>query len=226
MTWAVILAVAGVVFGVMVAVLKLPRAAWELTGAALLFGLAGYAVQGHPGAPGAPKAPAEDQKTADAELLRQRQAMGDKFGQGQSWLVVSDALSRAGQFRAAADLLGQAVKRNPNDADLWVALGNALTGHSDGTITPAAEFAFRRAAAINPDHPGPPFFMGMALAQSGRLKDAREVWAALLARAPADAPWRPDLTQRLARLDQLIAMTSGAPGGSTPMPPPPPDTGR
>ncbi len=225
MTWAVILAVAGVVFGVMVAVLKLPRAAWELTGAALLFGLAGYAVQGHPGTPGAPKAPAEDQKTADAELLRQRQAMGDKFGQGQSWLVVSDALSRAGQFRAAADLLGQAVKRNPNDADLWVALGNALTGHSDGTITPAAEFAFRRAAAINPDHPGPPFFMGMALAQSGRLKDARDVWAALLARAPADAPWRPDLTQRLARLDQLIAMTSGAPG-SAPMPPPPPDAGR
>ena len=223
MTWAVILAVAAVVFGVMVAVLKLPRAAWELTGAALLFGLAGYAVQGHPGTPGAPKAAVEDEKTADAELLRQRQAMGDKFGQGQSWLVVSDALSRAGQFRAAADLLGQAVKRNPNDADLWVALGNALTGHSDGTITPAAEFAFRRAAAINPDHPGPPFFMGMALAQSGRLKDARDVWAALLARAPADAPWRPDLTQRLARLDQLIAMTSGAPGSA---PPAPPESGR
>ena len=180
-------------------------------------------MQGHPGTPGAPKAAVEDEKTADAELLRQRQAMGDKFGQGQSWLVVSDALSRAGQFRAAADLLGQAVKRNPNDADLWVALGNALTGHSDGTITPAAEFAFRRAAAINPDHPGPPFFMGMALAQSGRLKDARDVWAALLARAPADAPWRPDLTQRLARLDQLIAMTSGAPGSA---PPAPPESGR
>ena len=199
MTWAVILAVAAVVFGVMVAVLKLPRAAWELTGAALLFGLAGYAVQGHPGTPGAPKAAVEDEKTADAELLRQRQAMGDKFGQGQSWLVVSDALSRAGQFRAAADLLGQAVKRNPNDADLWVALGNALTGHSDGTITPAAEFAFRRAAAINPDHPGPPFFMGMALAQSGRLKDARDVWAALLARAPNDPRPRLILASALRR---------------------------
>lgn len=224
MTWVVILAAAGVVFAALVLLLKLPRAAWELTGAALLFGLAGYAVQGHPGTAGAPKAAAEDQKAADAELLRQRQAMGDKFGTGQSWLVVSDALSRAGQFRAAADLLGQAVKRNPNDADLWVALGNALTGHSDGTITPAAEFAFRRAAAINPDHPGPPFFMGMALAQAGRLKDAREVWAALLARAPADAPWRADLAQRLARLDQMIEMTSGAPGA--PAMPPSPDTGR
>lgn len=224
MTWVVILAAAGVVFAALVLLLKLPRAAWELTGAALLFGLAGYAVQGHPGTPGAPKAAAEDQKTADAELLRQRQAMGDKFGQGQSWLVVSDALSRAGQFRAAADFLGQAVKRNPNDADLWVALGNALTGHSDGTITPAAEFAFRRAAQINPDHPGPPFFMGMALAQAGRLKDAHDVWAALLARAPADAPWRADLAQRLARLDQMIQMTSGAPGA--PAMPPPPDTGR
>ncbi len=220
MTWVVILAVAAVVFGVMAAVQKMPRAGWEVTGAALLFGLAGYAIQGHPGAPGAPKAPVEDQRTADAELLRQRQAMGAKFGQGQSWLVVSDALSRAGQFRAAADFLGEAVRRNPGDADLWVALGNALTGHTDGTITPAAEFAFRRAAAIDPNHPGPPFFMGMALAQSGHLNEAREVWAGLLARSPKDAPYRLDLAEKLARLDQLIAMSSGqAPNGAAPMPP-------
>ncbi|WP_353227577.1 tetratricopeptide repeat protein [Novosphingobium sp.] len=222
MTWVVILGLAAVVFALMAFVLKMPRPAWEIVGAALMLGLAGYAVQGHPGAPGAPKAPLEDQRTADAELLRQQQTMGDKFGQGQSWLVVSDALSRAGQFRAAADFLGQAVRRNPRDADLWVALGNALTGHSDGTITPAAEFAFRRAAAINPDHPGPPFFMGMALAQSGHLTEARELWAGLLQRAPANAPFRADLVARLDRLDQLIAMSNAPPaadGAPAPAPP-------
>lgn len=229
MTWVVILALAAAVYAVLVFAFKIPRAAREITGAALLFGLAGYAMQGHPAQGGAPKAPVEDQHIADAELLHQRQVLGARFGQGQSWLVVSDALSREGQFRAAADFLGNAVRQHPDDADLWVALGNALTGHSDGMISPAAQYAFRRAAAIDPNHPGPPFFMGMALAQSGHLVEARTLWTGLLQRTPADAPYRRDLIARLARLDQLIAMTQGQPpAGAMPDAPPPaaPATGR
>jgi cytochrome c-type biogenesis protein CcmH len=221
MTWVIILAIAVAVFAVLVFVLKLPRAGWEIAGAALLFGLAGYAMQGHPGQPGAPKAAVENQHTADAELLHQRQQMGDKFGEGQSWLVVSDALAREGQFRAAADFLGQAVRKHPDDADLWVALGNALTGHSDGAITPAAQFAFRRAAVINPDHPGPPFFMGLALAQSGHLVEARAMWADLLKRTPEGAPFRTDLAARLGRLDQLIALSEGRAPTAVPSQPAP-----
>jgi len=222
MTWVLLLGLAALVFGVLVLVFKIPRVAWELTGAALLFGLAGYAIQGHPGLAGAPKAPAEDQRTADAELLRQRQAMGNKFGQGQSWLVVADALSRQGQFRAAADLLDNAVQKNPRDADLWVALGNALTGHSDGTISPAARYAFVRAATIDPTHPGPPFFLGLALAQSGHLVEARAMWADLLQHTPEQAPYRRDLVARLARLDQMIAMSEGKVPDAAPDPAPNP----
>lgn len=211
MTWLVVLGAAALVFAALVWLLRLPRAGWEIAGAALLFGLAGYALQGHPGLAGAPKAPVEDARTADAELVRIRQQMGDKFGQGQSWLVVSDALARQGQFRAAADFLGNALRKHPDDADLWVALGNALTGHSDGAITPAAQFAFRRAAAINPQHPGPPFFLGLGLAQSGHLAEARALWADLLKRAPVDAPYRRDLEQRIARIDAMLQMAGSAP---------------
>jgi cytochrome c-type biogenesis protein CcmH len=234
MTWVVIIALAGIVFALLVFLFKMPRAGWEITGAALLFGLAGYAVQGHPGVAGAPKAAVENQRTADATLLRTRQQMGTKFGEGQSWLVVADALTREGQFRASADFLGHAVALHPDDADLWVALGNSLSGHSDGTITPAAKYAFARAAKINPDHPGPPFFMGMALAQSGHLSEARALWADLLKRSPPNAPFHADLAARLARLDQLIAMSEGrgpAPVASDAVPadaapPASPPTGR
>lgn len=219
MIWIWVLGIAVACLGVLVFVLKMPRAGWEITGAALLFGLAGYALQSHPGLAGAPKAPVEDQRSADAELLRQRQAMGDKFDQGRDWLVMSDALLRQGQFRAAADFLGNGVKKHPEDADLWVALGNALIGHSGGTISPAAQYALRRAAAINPAHPGPPFFLGLALVQSGRLSEARDVWADLLQRSPPDASWRADLAARLNRLDQLISATDGA--AAAPMPPNP-----
>ena len=204
MTWVVIGLIALTAFAVLVRVLKLPRNGWEWTGAALLLGLAGYALQGSPGQPGSPKSPVENPGTADAALLAQRQAMGSKFGSGQSWLIVADGLSRQGQYGAAASVLRTAAHQNPKDADLWVALGNALVGHGDGFISPAAQFAFQRAATISPTHPGPPFFMGLALAQSGRLAEARTIWAKLLDQAPKDASYRADLESRLARLDAMI----------------------
>jgi len=54
MTWVLVLGLAALVFAAMVFLGRLPRTGWEVTGAALLFGLAGYALQGHPGEPGAP----------------------------------------------------------------------------------------------------------------------------------------------------------------------------
>ncbi len=216
MMWVVILLVAAAVFAVMAFVLKMPRAGWELSGAALLVGIAGYALQGHPSMPGAPKAPVENKRAADEALIKQRQQMGDAFAQGQSWLVLADGLARQGQFGAAAEVLRKGSEQFPNDADIWVSMGNALVGHSDGLITPSAQFAFQKAATIAPDHPGPPFFMGLALAQSGRLAEARTIWAALLERSPADAPYRADLSERVQRIDSMLAMqagstTSGAP---------------
>ncbi|WP_421837485.1 tetratricopeptide repeat protein [Novosphingobium sp.] len=223
MTWVFIVVIAVLVLGVMVFVLKLPRSGWEITAAALLFGISGYALQGHPGQAGAPQAPVENAKLADQTLIKERQQMGAAFGQGQSWLILADALTRQGQFGAATEVLRKAIAKSPQDADLWVALGNALVGHTDGVITPAAQFAFQKAANIAPDHPGPPFFMGLALAQSGRFAEARALWAELLARSPADAPYRADLQARLERLDSLIAeqaqMQAGMAGAPSAAPP-------
>lgn len=227
MTWVLIVLIALAVFAALVWLLKLPRNGWEWAGAALLLGLAGYALQGSPSEPGAPKPPVENPGTADAALIAQRQAMGSAFGSGQSWLIVADGLSRQGQFGAAAQVLRSAVHQNPKDADLWVALGNALVGHGDGFISPAAQFAFQRAATISPTHPGPPFFMGLALAQSGRLAEARVIWARLLEQAPKEANYRADLESRLARLDSMIGEQGGAapvaasPPAAAPSPAPP-----
>ena len=58
---------------------------------------------------------------------------------------------------------------------------------------------------MQPDHPAAPFFLGVALIRGGRLAEARQLWADLLERAPADADWRPELQQRLERLDALIS---------------------
>ena len=112
-------------------------------------------------------------------------------------------MHRQGWNRYAIALIQGGLNKNPRNADLWVGLGNALVIHGGGMMSPAAQLAFQRAAQINPEHPGPPFFMGLAYAQAGQTDQAEAVWRGLLARAPADAPWRRDLEDRLASLEAL-----------------------
>ncbi|MGZ8331924.1 MAG: tetratricopeptide repeat protein [Allosphingosinicella sp.] len=102
-------------------------------------------------------------------------------------------------------MIRSALREHPDNAILWVGYGNALVVHSGGLITPAAQLAFERAAALAPDHPAPRFFFGLALAQSGRLDEAERIWRALVATAPADAPWRAQVEQQLEMLRQARA---------------------
>lgn len=121
------------------------------------------------------------------------------------WLSLADALIRAGRPRAAVSLLTEATRKAPDNPDIWVGLGNALVIHGGGQLSPAAQFAFERAATISPNHPGPPFFLGLGGShpQAGKLDEAGEVWRGLLARAPANAPWKADLEARLVQIGQL-----------------------
>jgi cytochrome c-type biogenesis protein CcmH len=211
MSWLVTFLLAAAVFCVLAFLLKAPRRGWEAIGTALLLGIAGYALQASPGLPGAPKPPQQTITGNPAALVDARQALSGK-GQvsADNWVLVGDALARHGQYADAADVLLGAVEKDPHDGEAWLAMANALIAHADGTLTPAALFAYQHASAAAPSDPGPPFFLGMALAQSGRLADAKATWAELLRRAPKDAPWRSDLETRLARLDSLIEQQGGA----------------
>ena len=182
---------------------KLSRATYELTAAALLLGVAGYAWQGNPGMAGVSVVPKEEANSFDDDTIDARNEMGERFGSAQEWLIFSDSLNRSGKHGAAANYLRNGVKEHPDDPDLWVGLGNALVVHANGVITPAAQFAFQKAADLSPEHPGPPFFLGLAYAQSGKIDQARAIWTELLARSSADAPWRADLESRLAAMEQM-----------------------
>jgi cytochrome c-type biogenesis protein CcmH len=180
----------------------LPRAALELLGAALLLGLAGYAWQGSPTLAGKPTPPPADfgAPASDVEKLPEFKLVG--VGTSADVLAAADGLIDRGMVSYAVVTIKAALDRQPGNADLWVGLGNALVVHGGGMMSPAAQLAFERAARIAPDHPGPPFFMGLAYAQAGQMDRAEQVWRDLLARAPANAPWRADLEQRLAQIAQ------------------------
>lgn len=205
MTWLVVIGLALVVFGAMAFILRVPRSGWEVIGAAVLLGIAGYAFQGRPAQPGSPRAPAEKAAAGSAGAIAERQKLAQGDPTASKHLVIADALARHGQYGDAAEVLRGAVEQDPANAEGWLAMGNALVAHAEGTISPAAIYAYGRAARAAPDSAGPSFFLGMALIQSGRLGEGRAQWADLLARSPAQAPWRGDLEKRLSELDSFMA---------------------
>ncbi|MDB5725340.1 MAG: tetratricopeptide 4 [Novosphingobium sp.] len=204
MTWVLVILLALAAFVAMSWALKAPRSGREAIGAALLLGMAGYAAQSHPSLPGSPTT-ARETVSGNPEALTARQKLAGNPPGTDKWIVIADGMARHGQFADAATVLRGSVAKNPKNGEAWLAMANALVSHADQRLSPAAILAFRRAQDAAPGNPGPPYFFGLALAQSGRLQDARTMWADLLARSPADAPWRADLILRLQELDQFIA---------------------
>jgi cytochrome c-type biogenesis protein CcmH len=196
MSWLVLLAFAVIAGGALWRFGNMPRAALELSGAALLLGIAGYAWQGSPGMPGSSITSSEKAAVTLPDPETRRQMMG-RFGSEAEWLDYADTANKLGSSNAAVNIMKAGLAKFPNSADMWVGLGNALVVHGGGVMNPAAQFAFEKAARLSPNHPGPPFFLGLALAQSGKVDEAADVWRGLLERAPKDAPWRADLEARL-----------------------------
>ncbi len=201
MAWIVVLVFSLVALALIWRFAGLPRAGLELAVAAALVGIAGYVWQGSPTQVGSPvEARDKGFVPPDVALRASRAATGNNYGDAAKVAEFADTLDRMGLTREAVIAVRTAMRKDPNNVELWVALGNTLVAHGGGTLSPAAEFAFQRGAQLSPAHPGPPFFMGLALANSGRSEDAAQVWRGLLARTPPDAPWKADLEARLAAI--------------------------
>lgn len=206
MGWALVLSFAGLALLALWRVGRLEASGMQFAAAALLIAVAGYALQGSPAQPGSPSAAsaaaAADNGTVPADLRRSFASSMNKEGER---LQLADALMKIGQTRTAVSILSEGTRTSAQNADMWVGLGNALVVHGGGQMNPAAQYSFERAAQIAPNHPGPPFFLGLALVQSGKMDEAGDIWRGLLARAPADAPWKADLEARLAEIGQMPA---------------------
>jgi cytochrome c-type biogenesis protein CcmH/NrfG len=206
MAWLLLLLLALAAFAAIWRFAGLDRAGAQLLAAALLIACAGYGWQGRPGLAGRPKKPPEAQKLPDSAFAQMRQDMLGRFDTADRWLTIAEGYQRRGDTRGGAGLIRSALREHPDNSILWIGYGNALVIHADGLVTPAAQLAFERAATLAPDHPAPRFFHGLSLAQSGRLDEAERLWRALVAAAPPDAPWRPQIEQQIELLGQARAM--------------------
>jgi len=200
MSWLIVVPLALAAFALAARAFRLGRQLWTTLLAALAVGLAG------PDLPADPRAaPPADETTQWGSVEARKEMISARYRSGSDRLLIADAMSRQGQFADAAVLLRGAIEQNARDAEAWLALGNALVEHAEGALTPAALFAYRRAAEEAPQSAAPGYFLGLALIRQGRIAQAREIWQATLASSAGDGAPAALLAERAGRLDALLA---------------------
>lgn len=150
------------------------------------------------GSPGLPAFPlAERQVATDVasesmtRLVAQVEAHLEKNpDDGRGWEVLAPVLLRLGRLDDAVKANRNSLARNGESAQRRSDLGEALAAAAGGVVTADAKSEFDRALALDPREVKARYFLGLAAMQDGRRDAAVETWRALLADAPADAPWR------------------------------------
>ncbi|WP_100207490.1 tetratricopeptide repeat protein [Sphingomonas elodea] len=215
MGWLVFGVFAAVAIGLLL-LIRFPWRFWTVPAMALMLAAAGYAWQGQPGLPDHPVQGVASVRPLDPDLVAVREGLFGRFNFDYSYFMAADAMTRAGAPQLASTIMLGAVRKAPGDAGLWAGLGLALTEHDGDQLSPAAKFAFDKAATLNPSHPGPPFYHGIALARSGDVAGARAEWGKALQLLPKDASYRDGMVAVMLKLDPGLAAAAAAAGSARP----------
>ncbi len=118
----------------------------------------------------------------------------------RGWTVLAPVLARLGRYEDAVGAYRNVITYAGDSAERRADLGEALALVAGGVVTAEAKAEFERAVAQDADEPRANYFLGLAAEQDGRQADAAAIWRILLAKAPADAPWRPLVQDALTRV--------------------------
>lgn len=111
---------------------------------------------------------------------------------GWSYFETGDLMRSANAYRRAAEV-------EPNNAENWSSLGEALqTASAD--ISPEAKTAFERALRLDPTDPRSRYFLAVQKDLAGQHEAAIGDWIALLKDTPAGAPWEADLRRTIGQV--------------------------
>lgn len=137
---------------------------------------------------------------------------------GRGWSVLAPVLMKLGRFDDAVRAYRNSIAYNGDSAVRRSDLGEAIAAAANGVITTDAKSEFERALALDAQDVKARYFTALAAEQDGRTKEAGNIWRAMLASAPQDAPWKPLVQAALARIggvsapqisDQTIASADG-----------------
>ncbi len=173
------------------------------------------------GTPGLPDRPFAVRQTTDrseiqaAEMIgRVEQRLREHPEDGQGWDVIAPIYLRMERFDDAARAFTQALAILGETPKRLMGLGEALVMQSGGMVTEEARRAWQRVVVLVPDHQEAWFWLAAADEQDGRLTEAAAGYRRLLGVAPADAPWRTMVQERLSDVERRLGVPGAARGPS------------
>ena len=205
MGFVALLLLGGAAFAAMAFVLRVDRLLWSMLGAALCLGGVGYAWQGRPMLPAATPQRTTTTPPIDIDEAQLRDSMFGRFNADTAYLVAADAMTRSGNDDAAARVVLGGLSKLPRSFILWTWAGVTLAADAGHQVTPPALLAFRQAARLAPEHPAPPYYLGLAYLEAGDVQKTRTLWARAVRLSPEGTPYRAEIARRLALLERLIA---------------------
>ena len=163
-----------------------------------------YTQVGKPSMPDVPRAErlANAQKSGDTEALvaQVEDHLTQKPDDVQGWKLLVPTYMDMGRFGDAAAAQMQIMALTGETADLKAGVAEALTLRDNGLMPELAISAAMDAYRLDATNPKTQFYHALALSQQGKKDDALAVFNAMLADAPANAPWRGPVQDQIRRL--------------------------
>ena len=126
------------------------------------------------------------------------------------WILLGQTYKSLGQYREAVEAYRRARNLDAGDAELVSAYGEALYLAAQRIVTPASRKAFKEAVRIDAGEPRARYYLAMAHQQAGNKQAAIDGWAAMVADAPADAPWLPSVREQIAKVAKELGLDVAA----------------
>jgi len=154
-----------------------------------------YLELGEPGRPDMPLSARTEMPSANqdagqeqriAELKRRAE---ENPTDPQAWLHLGLTYKAAERYEEAVEAFHKVLQLQPATPLINSEYGEALLMAADGTVTPEARSVFESVLAAEPNDPRAMHYLALGDYQAGRTQAALDRWAALIASAPADAPW-------------------------------------
>jgi cytochrome c-type biogenesis protein CcmH len=115
----------------------------------------------------------------------------------KDWRVVGWAYAESGDAGAAASAYRRAAAIEPQNAENWSSLGEALQAASRNVV-PEAEAAFHKALSLDAGDARARYFLAVEKDLRGDHGGAINDWIGLLRDTPPGAPWERDLRRAIA----------------------------
>lgn len=175
-----------------------------------------YHIYGSPRLPDQPLAARLEDPASNSNLealvARVEARLREHPEEGEGWEVIAPVYMSGRRYSDAADAYAQTIRLLGPSAKRLAGQGQALVLGNNGVVTEEARRALEQALALDQTLIEPRILLAIAKEQDGDFTAAIADWRALLDKAPADAPWRQMVEQRVAN-DEAHLGGQPVPGG-------------